>query len=93
MHLHTHGLATYYLPTLTYLLTYLLAYLLTYLFATYRFFPAEEAHAERFVTNLAASELSMALLQSYFMLYRDSAEQVRVRVRVRVRVSRSRGQG
>ena len=29
----------------------------------------------------------MALLQSYFMLYRDSAEQVRVRVRVRVRVS------
>ena len=56
-----------------------------------KFFPAEEAHAERFVTNLATSELSMALLQSYFMLYRDSAEQVRVRVRVRV--SRSRGQG
>ena len=41
-----------------------------------RFYPAEEAHAERFVSNLAASELSMALLQSYFMLYRDSAEQV-----------------
>jgi hypothetical protein len=29
-----------------------------------KFFPAEGAHAERFVTNLAASELSMALLQS-----------------------------
>ena len=40
-----------------------------------KFFPAEDEHAERFVTNLAACQLSMALLQSYFMLYRDSAEQ------------------
>ena len=41
-----------------------------------KFFPAEDEHAERFVTNLAACQLSMALLQSYFMLYRDSAAQV-----------------
>ena len=41
-----------------------------------KFFPAQDEHAERFVTNLAACQLSMALLQSYFMLYRDSAEQV-----------------
>ena len=41
-----------------------------------KFFPAQDEHAERFVANLAACQLSMALLQSYFMLYRDSAEQV-----------------
>ena len=42
----------------------------------YRAFPdAQEGLAEQFSDKLAGSELSMALLQSYFMLYRDSAEQ------------------
>ena len=40
-----------------------------------KFFPAEEGLATQFVAQLGGAELSMALLQSFFMLYRDSAEE------------------
>ena len=39
-----------------------------------KFFPTEPRLAERFADSAAFAELSMALLQSFFMLYRHSAE-------------------
>lgn len=39
-----------------------------------KFFPAEEQLAKRFAATAGSAELSMALLQSFFMLYRHSAE-------------------
>ena len=39
-----------------------------------KFFPSEHDRAQSFVAALAGTDLSMALLQSFFMLYRDSAE-------------------
>ena len=39
-----------------------------------KFFPEEERLAERFAATAGSAELSMALLQSFFMLYRHSAE-------------------
>ena len=39
-----------------------------------KFFPAQDALAHEFVHRLDGSPISMALLQSYFMLHRSSAE-------------------
>jgi len=39
-----------------------------------KFFVGEEAKAQQFADALEGTELSMAQLQAYFMLYRDSAE-------------------
>ena len=39
-----------------------------------KFFPGRDDLAERFVASAGHTELSMALLQSFFMLYRHSAE-------------------
>ena len=39
-----------------------------------KFFVGEEAKAHQFAHTLEGTELSMAQLQAYFMLYRDSAE-------------------
>ena len=40
-----------------------------------KFFPGEQRRAEAFAAAVGPAELSMALLQSFFMLYRESAEQ------------------
>ena len=43
-----------------------------------KFFPAEPLLAESFVAQAGHTELSMALLQSYFMLYRHDATEAAV---------------
>ena len=44
-----------------------------------KFFPDEQQHADGFVAELQSHdvEISMAILQSYFMLYRTSAAEAR----------------
>ena len=40
-----------------------------------KFFPTEEVHADAFARTLEGADLSMAVLQSFFMLHRERADE------------------